>query len=162
VLFRVAHECGANPIGIRSSDEWFVLRGARMLGPYTSVQLSRYLLLGRVRHSDQLSRDGEQWYPVVEYPDLIPDQLHNLHSSQGWKRYLDALAEIDERSVAQPQGARRRRGEQSWRRFRDEWRGALRGAGLAGDERRLIPLLLLGVTLAALLVLLALSSVATR
>jgi len=139
-----------------------VLRGARVQGPYSSAQLSRYLLLGRVRYHDELSCDGQHWRPLLEYPELIPDELYKLHSPQGWQRYLDALAEVDERGDEQPHGSRQRRGDQSRHRFREEWRAALRSAGLGGGERCAMPLLLLGVTLAALLVLLIFGSVSAR
>lgn len=143
---------------------WIVRRGHSMLGPYTDQQVSRYLLLGRIRHNDRLSADGQCWRPVTDFPFLIPEELRAIDSDQGWMRYLDALAEIDERGEL---GERRqslrdgsidRRITASREQFRNDWREALDDAGLSGGDRRFLPYLLIGVTLAVLLVLIALNS----
>ena len=42
---------------------------------------SRFLLLGRVRNTDRVSRDGELWEPVTQVPELIPEELLNLQSN---------------------------------------------------------------------------------
>jgi hypothetical protein len=143
---------------------WYVLRCGRVLGPYNAQQIARYMLLGRVRHNDRLSTDGECWQPVTDFPDLIPDALRDLDSRQGWEHYLDLLAVIDERRGegrnSQIYDASERRRESNRReRFREDWQSTLRDAGLAGPERRWLPHVLLGVTLLVLLFLLLLNAV---
>lgn len=143
---------------------WIVRRGHCVLGPYTDRQVSRYLLLGRIRHNDRLSADGECWRPVTDFPFLIPAELRAIDSDQGWMRYLDALAEVDERDELGERrqslrdGSSDRRISASREQFREDWRNALDDAGLGGGERRVLPYLLLGVTLTALLVLITLNS----
>ncbi len=79
-------------------DHWYVQQGARLQGPYTADDIRRYLLLGRVRHSDRVSRDGDLWEPVTQVPELIPEELLDLESEQGWREYLAKYRHVDERT----------------------------------------------------------------
>jgi len=85
------------------SDHWYVQQGARLQGPYTSGDIRRYLLLGRVRHNDRVSKDGDLWEPVTQVPELIPEELLDLESEQGWKDYLAKYQAVDERVAAVPE-----------------------------------------------------------
>ena len=76
---------------------WYVQKGARVQGPFSAAQVARFLLLGRVRRSDRVSRDGELWEPVTQVPELVPEELLDLESPDGWRRYLDARAAGDDR-----------------------------------------------------------------
>ena len=82
------------------SDHWYVQQGARLQGPYTSGDIRRYLLLGRVRHNDRVSKDGDLWEPVTQVPELIPEELLDLESEQGWQDYLAKYRTLDERTAA--------------------------------------------------------------
>ena len=85
------------------SDHWYVQQGARLQGPYTSGDIRRYLLLGRVRHNDRVSKDGDLWEPVTQVPELIPEELLDLDSEQGWQEYLAKYRVVDERVTAIPE-----------------------------------------------------------
>ena len=78
--------------------EWYVQKGARVQGPFSAAEVGRFLLLGRVRRSDRVSRDGELWEPVTQVPELVPEALLDLESGEGWGRFLDARAANDERA----------------------------------------------------------------
>ena len=82
-------------------EHWYVQQGARLQGPYTADDVRRYLLLGRIRRSDRVSRDGDLWEPVTQVPELIPEELLDLDSEQGWRDYLARYRRVDERAAAQ-------------------------------------------------------------
>lgn len=82
------------------SDEhvtWYVRRGSAVQGPYAPHQISRYLLLGRIRQTDRVSMDGELWQGIAEIPDLIPEEMKDLESEAGRARFLAAHLRADER-----------------------------------------------------------------
>jgi len=85
------------------SDHWYVQQGARLQGPYTTGDIRRYLLLGRVRYNDRVSKDGDLWEPVTQVPELIPEELLDLDSEQGWQDYLAKYRAVDERTAAAPE-----------------------------------------------------------
>lgn len=81
----------------RSDREWYVRRGSAVQGPYSRDQLRRYLLLGRVRLTDRVSEDGQNWSRVTQCPELIPEEMHDLGSEAGLARYEAARRALDER-----------------------------------------------------------------
>ena len=117
----------------KQQQQWYVLRDSRIQGPYTNTQLSRYMLLGRVRKNDRFSRDGESWQSVEAVADLIPEPLKRIDSEQGWQQYLLAKAAIDERgnrddATDQTEGAadRRQKAHDDLSEFKREWLEFLR------------------------------------
>lgn len=57
------------------SNSWYTRRLNVIRGPYPEGQISRYILLGRLCETDELSRDQLSWLPLSEYPQLIPDVM---------------------------------------------------------------------------------------
>ena len=84
--------------------EWYVQKGARVQGPYSASEVGRFLLLGRVRHCDRVSRDGELWEPVTQVPELVPEELLDLESPDGWQRFVDARAAQEQRGTGAAAG----------------------------------------------------------
>lgn len=80
-----------------SERQWYVRRGSAVQGPYSLRQLQRYLLLGRVRLTDRVSLDGEQWTRITQRPDLIPEEMSDLGTEEGLARYEAARQAVDER-----------------------------------------------------------------
>ena len=171
---------------VTDAAEWYVQKGARVQGPFSAAEVGRFLMLGRVRRSDRVSRDGELWEPVTQVPELVPEALLDLDSPDGWNRFADARAAGDERgtgtadaralapreaNLADADGERdladvgpgirvERRDERDmlWR-VREEWRRADASRPAAAPEPvrvrgNLLPWSLLGLTLAALAVVL--------
>jgi hypothetical protein len=56
---------------------WYVRRNAAVRGPFPAAQIGRYLLLGRIRETDELSQDQVSWRPLSELPELIPEAVRN-------------------------------------------------------------------------------------
>jgi hypothetical protein len=78
---------------------WYVRRGKRVQGPFTARLVSRYLLIGRIRMSDELSIDGFEWQKAEALPELFPDVLHgDLDDPHVKQRILAAIRWEDERS----------------------------------------------------------------
>ena len=97
------------------SNTWYVRRRGEVLGPYPVGLISRYILLGRVQESDEVSGDGLEWLPVKEVPELIPNVLkgdtsdplfqERLQAARRWadERNRDRRDKGEDQSAAQEQ-----------------------------------------------------------
>jgi len=52
--------------------QWFLQLNGQSRGPIPAWQISRYLLLQRLNRNSLVSRDGAQWQPLGELPELDP------------------------------------------------------------------------------------------
>ncbi len=147
---------------VTQQDEWFVQKGSRVQGPFSPDEVGRFLLLGRVRNTDRVSRDGQMWEPVTQVPELIPEELLDLESETGWQRFLASHSAADERGGSRGEGdsGERRASEPPTpqERVRDAW---LSGPHERSVSSRFLPWSLLGLTMAALCVALWLNATAT-
>lgn len=138
---------------VADESQWYVQKGSRVQGPFSTNEVGRFLLLGRVRNTDRVSRDGELWEPVTQVPELIPEELLNLQSDDGWNRFMKVRDSEDERRVEVPV-------EQERRSFPDPAPSQLRSEWQAvppSPSQSILPWSLLGITLAALGVVLYLN-----
>lgn len=92
-----------------TTNTWYVRRGSQILGPYGVEDLDRYILLGRVRLSDQLSPDGYTWVRLSDRPDWLPAAMRDLDTPAGRERFEAARRSVDERAREDEAGAVRRR-----------------------------------------------------
>jgi len=145
-------------------QQWYVQSGSRVQGPFTTTEIGRYLLLGRVRNTDRVSKDGELWEPVTQVPELIPEELLDLNSEMGWNRFLDTRSTLDERS-GHPTGPveERRDPNASLGDVRAQWIQAqdLKKQLNARRSANILPISLLGITLAALIVVIYLNALSS-
>jgi hypothetical protein len=139
---------------VTDEQQWYVQKGPRVQGPYSATEVGRFLLLGRVRNTDRVSRDGELWEPVTQVPELIPEELLDLDKDGGWERFMNARVAHDERQgkAVVPQ-ERRTKVDAMPEHLRDDWAQA--SAPLEGS---ILPWSLLGLTLAILGVVLYLNT----
>ena len=56
---------------------WYVRRNRQVKGPFPSAQVSRFVLLGRIRETDELSSDQKVWVPLPGLPELIPQAVRD-------------------------------------------------------------------------------------
>lgn len=139
---------------VADESQWYVQKGSRVQGPFSTTEVGRFLLLGRVRNTDRVSRDGELWEPVTQVPELIPEELLNLQSDDGWNQFLKARADEDARKVDLPTTTERRASpDAAPMAIRNEWSPPSSSAG-----QSILPWSLLGITLAALSVVLYLNT----
>lgn len=159
------------PKMVAEEQQWYVQKGARVQGPFTTTEVGRYLLLGRVRNTDRVSKDGELWEPVTQVPELIPEELLDLDSEKGWEAYLESHSQYDERLQKNPVAPVEERRELDVEKaasvIRDDWSSEsppLRLESKPAQNSRsvsLLPLSLLGLTLSALLFVIYLNSNST-
>lgn len=139
---------------VTDESQWYVQKGSRVQGPFSTNEVGRFLLLGRVRNTDRVSRDGELWEPVTQVPELIPEELLNLQSDDGWNRFLKVRDGQDERRSEQVVVKERRHVPDTVpQQLRDEWQTAP-----VPMSQSVLPWSLLGITLAALCVVLYLNA----
>ena len=77
---------------------WYTRRAGDVRGPYPAGQIGRYILLGRIRDTDEVSQDTVQWEPVSAHPELLPPEMLDADSEEGRQRLLLARIREDERS----------------------------------------------------------------
>lgn len=138
--------------------QWYVQKGSRVQGPYSTHEVGRYLLLGRVRNTDRVSRDGELWEPITQVPELIPEELLDLDTDIGWQRYISARSREDQRTESNVVAPDRRADSDAMQeQIREDWtvnrQNDIHGAGASA-----LPWSLLGITLGALGIVLYLNS----
>ena len=139
---------------VTDESQWYVQKGSRVQGPFSTDEVGRFLLLGRVRNTDRVSRDGELWEPVTQVPELIPEELLNLQSDDGWNQFLQVRKIEDERKVEETVVTERREQPDTTPvKLRDEW-----SAPAMPMSHSVLPWSLLGITLAALSVVLYLNA----
>lgn len=76
---------------------WYVRQGGRVRGPFPAGQISREILLGRLRDTDELSHDREHWQPLSALPQLVPDVMRHTDTEEGRQHLLLARLREDER-----------------------------------------------------------------
>lgn len=80
------------------AERWFTRRDGVIRGPYPAGQISRYILLGRIRETDQLSLDQHSWKEVTACQELIPEVMKLPPTEENIKRLMMARMREDERS----------------------------------------------------------------
>lgn len=109
---------------------WYTRRGNVVRGPYPAGQISRYILLGRIRETDELRCDGGEWQALDRYPELIPDVMKLPPTEENRQKLLMARMREDERRpldrrdtrAASAEALERRGGHERRRKETDEER----------------------------------------
>lgn len=85
---------------MQNQQLWYTRRGKEIRGPFPAPQITRFILLGRIIDTDELSIDQIAWQKVTDIPVLIPGELKaNLSDPQAHERLLIARMREDERSA---------------------------------------------------------------
>ncbi len=79
------------------AERWYTRRDGVIRGPYPAGQISRYILLGRIRETDQLSLDQHTWKEVSACQLLIPQVMKLPPTEENIKRLMMARMREDER-----------------------------------------------------------------
>ncbi len=111
---------------------WFTRRDGVVRGPYPANQVSRYILLGRIRESDELKQDDGDWVSLSAYPELIPEVMNLPPSKENLQKLLMARMHEDER---QPGDRRERAPNHASAGYRER-RGGERRREETEDELR--------------------------
>ena len=84
---------------------WYVRRAGEVRGPFAAAQVARYIVLGRVRLGDEVSRDGTAWVPLGSRSELLPAGLEELSNEDTlWRLRLreDERSGVDRRAGQVP------------------------------------------------------------
>lgn len=76
---------------------WYTRREGVVRGPYPEKQVSRYILLGRIRDSDELRPEEGDWQAVFDCPELIPAVMKLPPTEENRQKLLIARMREDER-----------------------------------------------------------------
>lgn len=79
------------------SERWYTRRNGVVRGPYPAGQISRYILLGRIREKDELSLDQCLWEEVSQCQVLIPEVMKLPPTEENIKLLMMARMHEDER-----------------------------------------------------------------
>lgn len=80
------------------SQLWYTRRGEEIRGPFNVGLIQRYVLLGRLRGTDEVSIDKVDWTPLADVPELIPQVMQaDLDDPLARERLLAAKRWADER-----------------------------------------------------------------
>ena len=89
---------------MQDTQNWYVRRDQKVLGPFPAGLISRYILIGRIRASDEVSQDRKSWLPVVRVRGLVPDVIiearRNPDDPEAQERLAAARRWADERRDA--------------------------------------------------------------
>ena len=54
---------------------WYTRRDKEIRGPFPAGMITRYILLGRIIDTDEVSVDQADWKPVISFSELYPDEM---------------------------------------------------------------------------------------
>lgn len=127
---------------------WYVRRAGTVRGPLPPRQISREILLGRIRDGDELSQTREYWKRLAELPQLHPPELRHAETPVGRRHLLLARLREDERLRERrgagfaPIGTNRRHGDrrnvESFEVVAQRERAARPAAETPTEERNLL------------------------
>lgn len=76
---------------------WYTRRDGKVRGPYSAGHVTRYILLGRIRVTDELSDDRSSWRPLTECREFLPVEFGVMASWEDYQRLVMARISVDER-----------------------------------------------------------------
>lgn len=104
---------------------WYTRRGKEIRGPFPKKLISRYILIGRILQSDEVSLDQRHWDTVSSLPELVPEEL---------KADLSIPENVEKLRLARLREDERRYGDRRQRRGADLEKHTHKGR--SGQERR--------------------------
>ena len=86
-------------LGLVERRLWYVRRNGEVKGPFMSAQITRNILLGRIRPNDELSTDEKNWQTVAVHRELYPDVMQESPIDN--EKLENAKVQEDERVLEQ-------------------------------------------------------------
>ncbi len=80
-------------------SEWYSRREGVVRGPFSADEITRYMLLGRIRLADELSTDKTVWTPAKRFSGMLPPQVTKLESRDDYQKLVEARFQVDERKA---------------------------------------------------------------
>jgi len=82
---------------LQHPTQWYSRREGIIRGPFSDEEITRYLLLGRIRLADELSTDKTVWSPASRFSGLLPQEVIKLESWDDYQQLVEARMQVDER-----------------------------------------------------------------
>ncbi len=76
---------------------WYTRRSGKIKGPFPSGTLRRFILVGRVKPTDQISLDRKRWQGVMEVPEVVPPEVRKAADEGNLDAVLPTQLREDER-----------------------------------------------------------------
>ena len=76
---------------------WYMRRQGIVRGPFSSQHVTRYILLGRILLSDELSTDRKDWRCVNNFTEMLPPELSDLSNWDNYQQLVVTRMLVDER-----------------------------------------------------------------
>ena len=99
---------------------WFLRRGDSIKGPFPGGTLRRFMLLGRVVPSDEVSLDRKSWKGIMDVPEAVPPEIRKAAAEGKLYEVLQASLIEDERRGVE------RRSKAEDLKYRDQRKGQRR------------------------------------
>lgn len=104
--------------------QWYSRRQGVIRGPFTAGDITRCLLLGRIRLDDELSTDKTLWSAASQFSEMLPPEISNLTDWDDYQKLVEARMQVDERKLERRcQNGSRRDNCQPERRTNTDRRG---------------------------------------
>ncbi len=85
---------------MQTKQRWYTRRDNQIRGPFPAPQISRFILLGRLHDTDELSTDQLSWQKVSDVPVLVPEELKaDLSDPEAYEKLMIARMREDERNA---------------------------------------------------------------
>lgn len=97
-------------------DLWLTRRDGVVRGPFPAAWVRRYILLGRIRLTDELRLGAGEWRSAFRCEELIPEVLRQPLTEDALARLKQARREADERGPGDRRAVGDADGEQDERR----------------------------------------------
>ena len=78
---------------------WYTRRSGVVRGPFSAEEISRNLILGRIRMEDEISQDRDRWQAAEQCGELLPAELQNLDTWDDYQKLVIARMQVDERKA---------------------------------------------------------------
>ena len=105
----------AKPEKDNKQSLWYIRRAEKIAGPFPSGTLRRFILIGRITPSDQVSLDKKNWQGVMEVPEVVPPEIRKAAKEGHLEDVLPTNLGEDERTGLE---RRRRRDEKEFQNQR--------------------------------------------
>ncbi|MEJ2529680.1 MAG: pentapeptide repeat-containing protein [Gammaproteobacteria bacterium] len=89
----------AEPVQEKKQKLWYIRRSETVQGPFPSGTLRRFVLLGRVKLSDQVSLDKQLWESVSRVPEVVPPEVRKAAAEGHLEDVLPIHLREDERGL---------------------------------------------------------------
>ena len=76
---------------------WYMRRQGIVRGPFCAQQITRCILLGRIRMQDELSTDRQTWRRVYSFTEMLPPEFADLSNWNNYQQLVVSRMLVEER-----------------------------------------------------------------